>query len=333
MSLFISGHSLTDQPIPDHLEAIANSLRTPLEWNRQYVVGSSIMTRSRGKDPQSGSWSGYRSGSNKNGQGLDVVAELRSPKAVSSGRYDSMLITEQSGVLDSLSRNDTVRYLRNFHDLFISGSPQGTTYFYEPWIGLNDKSDPRRWIAYERAASPIIATRINYSLRAEGRVDRIESLPAGAALADLLNTAIEPQGLPGLTANTARDIVNSFFQDDIHLTEMGSYYIALVTYSISFGRSTVGAWYPKSVTETLAQTLQEKAWKFVSNYDSSNVRWSLEECQEELRSSFIGIYWTYDYYRWMSSLVRSHWQMRNEAAGNPFRYKPESDKDYWLPAP
>lgn len=350
MNLFISGHSLTDQPIPDHLEAIADSLRTSLAWNRQYVVGSSIMARSRGKDLQSAIWSGYRSGFNKSGQGLDVVAELRNPQTIKGAKYDVLLITEQHGLLDTLSWNDTVRYLRHFHDRLIDGNPQGSTYFYESWISLNDKNDPRRWIAYERAASPIwqcIATRINSSLALEGRADRIMSLPAGLALASLIETAISPQGIPGISLSTVRETVDSFIKDDVHLTELGSYYIALVSYSFTFGRSATGAWHPSSVSEIQTQALQRKAWEFISNYSNTNVPLTLQECQTELRASFIGTYWTYvrdtywlrdsnlslAYLRWLRSLVRSHWQMRNGAAENPFRYKPESDKDYWLPAP
>ena len=47
--IFISGHSLVDQPLPDNLESIAKSLGTAIQWNRQYMVGSSIRDRVQGR--------------------------------------------------------------------------------------------------------------------------------------------------------------------------------------------------------------------------------------------------------------------------------------------
>jgi len=155
--VFISGHSLTDQPLPSDLAAIAASLGHPLQWNRQYMVGSSIRARVRGAKAPPGEtgWSGYHQGSNRDSENMDVLAELRQPRTVTGGPYDVLLITEEHGLLGTMVWNDTVRYLRHYHDRFIDANPAGRTLFYESWLGLDDKNDPRRWIAYERAASPI----------------------------------------------------------------------------------------------------------------------------------------------------------------------------------
>jgi hypothetical protein len=350
MRLFISGHSLMEQPIPDQLEAIAKSLGTPLEWNRQSIGGSSILTRSRGNNPRNATWSGYQNGFNRSGQGLNIVSELRNPKTVSKGHYDALLITEQHGLLDSLTWNDTVRYLRHYHDLLIDGSPQAKTYFYEPWLGLNDKGTPYRWIAYERAASPIwqcIATRINMSLKIEGRSDRIFSLPAGAALAELIDRATRPGGLSGITLGNVHKTVTSLIKDDVHLTELGSYYVALVSYSITYGRSTYGAWRPASVSITQANALQQTASDFVTRYSAVNTPLTLEECKKELRTSFIGMYWSYvrdvewpsernvisAYIRWVRYVLKWHWRIRVNSTHNPFHFDPKSDHTFWLPKP
>ena len=272
--LFISGHSLVDQPLPDYVEAIGKSLKTPLQWNRHYQVGSSIAARSRGKQSAHGAWDGYRTGANRTGEGLDVVAELRRPGTVSGEHYDALLITEQHGLLGSLTWHDTVRYLRHYHERLIEGSPQAKTYFFEPWLSINDKSDPRRWIAYERAASPIwqcIATRVNVSLQAEGRADRISSVPAGAALAHLVDLATRPSGLPTITLGSVRATVDSLVADDVHLTQLGTYYSALVNYSVLYGKSPVGAWHPQSVSAAQAAALQTVAWEFVTDYLRTNV--------------------------------------------------------------
>jgi len=350
LRLFISGHSLTDQPLPNQMEAIASSLGTPLEWNRHYIVGSSIATRSRGRDLNDQTWSGYRDGFNRSEGRLDVASELRNPKTVTGGIYDVLIITEQNGLLDSLTFNDTVRYLRHYHDLFIQGNSQGKTYFFEPWIGLNDKSNPRRWIDFERAASPIwqcIATRINISLNAEGRRDRVYSLPAGAALADLIETATSARGLPSITLGNIGETVGSIVKDDVHLTELGSYFVALVSHSFTHGRSPYGAWHPKNVSEIQAKALQQKAWDFYSNYLTTNAPLTLDECQKKLRVSFISVYWTYvrdvfwplernsvsAYFRWLRYLLKWHWQIRHQSRDNPFHFDPVTDKTYWFPGP
>jgi hypothetical protein len=294
MRLFISGHSLTDQPIPDQLAAIANSLGTTIDWNRQYIAGSSILMRSKGSDTGSSDWSGYRTGLHRNAAEGNPVSELRDPRTILGSYYDALIITEQNGVLSSLTWQNTVRYLRHYHDRLIEGNPLATTYFYESWLGLNDKSDPRRWIAYERMASPIwqcIATRINLSLNVEGRADRIASLPAGAALAELIELAITAPGVPGITLGNSRDSVGSIIKDDVHLTELGSYYIALVSYSTISGKAPWKAWHPTTVTELQANSLQRIAWDFVSKYSSTNTPLTLDECRNVLRSSFLGVYW------------------------------------------
>ncbi|HEY8945160.1 MAG TPA: hypothetical protein VIM73_12905, partial [Polyangiaceae bacterium] len=265
--IFITGHSLVDQPLPDFLARIGSSAGTPIEWNRQYVEGSAILRRARGKDPAAQDFPGYREGLDREGKKLDVVSELRNPQTV-RGAYDVLLITEQHGMLETLLRNETVRYLRHYHDLFIAGNPQGTSYFYESWLDINDKSDPRRWIAYERAASPVwqcMATRVNVSLSAEGRADRIVSLPAGAALAELVARSTGGPKLDGITLQSDSETVSSLIEDRVHLTPLGAYYISLVTYSSIFQRPPLGAWAPDGVTPVQAKSLQETAWNFISD--------------------------------------------------------------------
>jgi hypothetical protein len=349
-SLFISGHSLIDQPIPDYLAEIAQSLGTPLQWNRQYVVGSSIAVRTRGRDLNAMGWQGYRSGYNREGEGLDVIEELRRPKTVLSNRYDALVITEQHALLGSLTWNDTVRYLRHYHERLIEGNPQATTYFYESWAALDDKSNPQRWIAYERAASPIwqcIATRVNVSLAAEGRPDRILSLPAGLAMAELIERATQAEDLPGITRSSTRETVDGIILDNVHNTQLGKYYAALVTYAFVYRRSPESAWYPKTVNAIQAKTLQRLAWNFFSNYSKTNVPLSLEQCRTNMQESFINLYWSHTldtywkkelgtaraYLRWMRYMLKWQLLIRRNNIENPFYFDPAEDHRYWLPSP
>ena len=347
--IFISGHSLTQQPMPDCLCAIAHSLNTTVEWNRQYIEGSSIRQRTRGLEPNAAGWPGYSEGLNREGAGMNVLDELRRPRTITAPRYDTLVITEINDLLTTLLANDTVRHLRHFHDRIIAANPAGTTYFYAPWMHLIDKNDPRRWIAYERAASPLwqgVVTRINLSLAAEGRADRIGFLPASAALAQLVERATQGVGLAGVSGAGVRATVDSIVADQVHLTPLGSYYMALVTYAHVFGRSPVGAWAPEGMGITQAVSLQKLAWDCALDHHSHNRPWDLERCRAELLGSFIGLYGRYvrdlnrqqlpvwrAYVRWVRHTMQWRGRFAQANLANPFHHDAAQEAGYWLPPP
>jgi len=280
---------------------------------------------------------------------MSVLDELRQPRTIAGGRYDTLVITEVHDMLTALLAYDTVRYLRHFHDRFIDANPAGTTYFYEPWLSLDDKGDPRRWIAYERAASPLwqgVVTRINLSLAAEGRADRIVSLPAGAALAQLVERATQGPGLAGVSGASVRETVDSLVADHVHLTPLGSYYVALVTYALVFRRSPAGAWSPEGTGITQAASLQQLAWDCVLDYHANNRPWDLQRCRTELQGSFIGRYGRYmrdmhgpqlptwrAYVRWIRHTMQWRRRFRQANVDNPFHHEPAAEAGYWFPPP
>lgn len=348
--ILISGHSLTEAPMPHYLAAVAESLGTPALWNQQNLPGSSLQQRTRG-DGAANAWVGYRSGNNREGQGLDLLNELRAPRTLDRTRepYDVLVVTEIDALLDFVVGYDTVRYLRHFHDRFIEGNRRGTTYLYEAWLGVSDKDDPRRWIAYERAASPAwrcVATRINRSLAHEGRSDRVDSIPAGAALASLVERATSGEGLPGLAAPTTRGTIDRLFTDDVHLTPLGMYYVALVTYATIYRRSPVGGWAPAHVTPEQAGSLQDTAWRFVAPYLRDQRPQSLEACRDHVRHSFLGTYLSYQrdtawrargtafaYALWAKHHIGWRHLLGTRSTANPLYFDPAQDRAYWFPPP
>lgn len=347
-NVFYSGHSLLDQPLPDYVQKIAESLNIPNQWNRQYLVGSSIQLRTQGVGPSAPGWRGYREGYNRDGEGLNIIAELRSPKTI-DGIYDVLVITEEHTMLDTLIQSNTIRLLRHYHEQFVVGNPAGTTYFYEPWFNVDEKADPRRWIAYERAASPIwqcMATRINVALEREGRSDRIVSLPAGLALAALVERATQDAGLLSITRGTVLETVDSLVGDNVHLRPLGVYYVSLVTYASIFKKTPKGAWYPDGVTREQAHTLQDFAWGFVSRYYENYRPLSLEQCRDRLSTDEgIAPLWLFireAYWRKEMGALRSYVRYRRRvgaskqlftarSAENPFYFEPSADAAYWYP--
>lgn len=289
--IFVSSHSLINEPIPSDLAAIAAHFGFKVSWNRQYLEGSSIKQRSRGDAEGGAPWVGYAKGFNYKNAPADVLAEFRRPTHHPDQPYDTLLITEQHGVLSSLIWQDTARHLRDFHDRFIAYNPDGVTYFYESWLSLDSKSDPRRWIAYERAAAPVwrcVVAQINATIAAEGRRDRIVSLPAALALAGLIERATQGGGVPGITRESVHATVGSIVEDQVHLTRLGNYYMALVTFAYMFPQSPRGAWYPAEITPQQAVVLQEIAASITAEPLPPSM--SIEDCRSYVRSSFM---WTY----------------------------------------
>ena len=280
-SIFISGHSLTNEPLPSDLAAIAAGFGIPLSWNRQYLEGSTIQARSgTGKK-----------GVDRANQPIDATAEIERPAQHATQPYDVLLITEQHSILGTLVWNDTAQNLSDFHDRFIRSNPNGVTFFFEPWLSLDDKSNPANWIAYERAAAPVwscVVEGINEATAAKGRHDRMRSLPASLALAYLIERATQGEGIPAITQPDASATLDTLLTDDVHLTRLGSYYMALVVFAYTFNQSPQGAWHPADVSPEQAKALQQTVADFAAQPPSPVL--SLADCRAYVRRSFM---WTY----------------------------------------
>lgn len=293
--IFISGHSLLADPIPADLAAIASSKGRELKWKQQYIEGSSIKRRSFGDGAAGQEWSGYKKGLGRSGKQNDILEEWHRPENHPDKPYDALLITEQHSILISLVWNETPRYLRDFHDRFIARNANGVTFFYEPWLSIDNKNDPRGWISYERAADPVwrcVVERTNVAIAADGRRDRIKFIPAALALAELVERAIQPRGLAEISRENVRATLDSLVVDDVHLTRLGKYYIALVTFAFMFGESPQGAWHPSDVTPEQAATLQDVAGTFAAQKQPAGM--TLDDCRSYVRRSFLWKYLRYE---------------------------------------
>lgn len=339
--VFVSGHSLTDRPLPDYLERIGASLGAPIAWNRQSLGGSAIKWRARGRDQETG-WAGFSRGDNRDGQGMNVVEELRVRP------YDVLLITEQHGLVDSFVGHQTVRYLRQYHELMIAGNPRGRTFFYEPWLGIPGKVEVQRWIDYERMASPLwqcAVTRINASLAAEGRDDRLTNLPAGLALAELVERATRPGGLPGISGLAPGATIDRLFEDNVHYRPLAAYYLALVSFGFIFELPLAGAWAPPGVAPEQAASLQRVAAEFVAAYRATNRPLSPRHCQAALKGPFLDVYFAHmrddhwatrpgnawrNEWRRIKGMLRTRWYLRSN---DPLAWDVVADRSYWLPPP
>ncbi len=249
--LFYSGHSLLDEPLPRDVAAIAASLGTPLaHWQHHTQAGSSMRDRAASLPPLAG--------------------------------HDTLIVTEQHTLIGNVVWNDSVGELRRLHERFVAANPQGRTWFYASWLNLDHSADPRRWIAYERAASPLWACVA--TLAAAGRGHRIEFLPAAALLAGLVERVLRGE-VAGLG-------VAALLRDDVHLSALGSYFMSLAVYATLFERSPVGAAVPDGLDTSAARALQSAAWNLVQQERAQRETLSPDACRERLRR-FVAPYAAY----------------------------------------
>jgi hypothetical protein len=321
--VFVSGHSLTDDPLAELVGEVARSLDADYGYNQQIGIGSPIRVRTRGPDASATDWPGYSRGKNRSGSNMDVVAELREPRTLGDGeRYDTLLITERHDLLGVVEYEDTVAYLRHFHDRLIEGNPRGRTLFFHSWWEL-DRSAPEAWIAYEKKALTAwdcVTSKVNLTLEAEGRADRVTSLPAAGALVALVERVLAGE-VRGLDEGSPRERLDGIFRDDVHLRPLGVYYMALVVYAAVYGQSPVGAATAEDVSEETAADLQRIAGDYVrENFGrpGAGAR-SMPSCRALVSEELCGPYWTL--HGRPGNATRCRRVFADEAApGNPFRW-------------
>jgi hypothetical protein len=325
--VMISGHSLTDDPLGSYMASIAQSMSTSMAWNQQIVIGSPIRARTRGNNISDDSFAGYKSGKNRDGAtGLDVASEL------SNQRYDALVLAERHDLVNVLMWEDTVRYTRHFHERMVAGNNRANTYLYHAWLDVSNKDDPSAWIAHERAAAPAwqcVAARVNVSLAGSARSDRVAYLPAGLALANLVEQATRG-GVAGISGGGTRQTMDRLFSDNVHMTPTGAYYMALVTYASVYRRSPVGAWAPAGVTAEQARSLQQVAWQSVADHYNGASTPSMSQCQAVMREQYCSAFDAYKGGGTASNCI-SRFSAQNQ--DNPFYYNASTDAAYWFPAP
>ncbi len=262
-----SGHSLMDNPLPDHVERIAGGRGADLRWNQQNVIGSPLRVRTKGSSPGSPGWPGYSTGKNRDGSGMNVPAEILAPQTLGAGdRYDTLVVTERHDLLGCVKWENTVGYARHYHDRLVAGNAAARTYLYDSWLTM-DMDNPAPWVDYEKKALyawECVATKVNDTLAVNGQPRRVATLPAGAALVALVERLLA-DAVPGITG-TPRQRLAAVFTDGVHLTSLGSYYVAAVTYASVFRDSPVGAPGPDAANAATVAALQELARDYVRAY-------------------------------------------------------------------
>lgn len=270
--VFFIGHSLVNHEMPAMVAGLAQSMGLDFDYQTQVINGA----------PLRWNWDNAASGEGRQSRVGNARAELP------SGRFDVVVMTE--GIpLDA----DTVRAGGNFFRLAVESNPQTRVFMYETWHSLVWEDIYDVYNRYEPDAALHIPGRNQYDWRAllddmrpawERRVDginaehaagpRMAMIPAGLALATLVDE-IEAGRVPGIRSR--RDL----FTDDIHLSDLGNYFVALVQFATIFRRSPVGLptnlqdqWGRafRAPTAEQAAIFQRIVWEHVSRDPRAGVR-------------------------------------------------------------
>ncbi len=328
--VFATGHSLTDNPLLDWVEDLADAAALSNEWNQQIVNGSPLRPRTAGDDPADFvHFPGYSTGRNRVDEGMSVIAEFLTPQTV-AGPYDVCFIAEGHKLLSKTRYEDAVRHLRHFHDRFIDGNPSGRSFYYNSWDEVVDPTNLTGWIAFNRAeatAWQCLADRVNYSLSFEGRSDRVLNFPAGAALAEMLEAAIAGD-VPGISGTQA-EIAALVFTDTVHLEPPGVFFMAACVYAATYRRSPAGLWRPDGLAEATADALTAIAWEYIQGYYTSYDRMTLAELRAYMTGTFCAASNSYtelpmaDCAAWLAGTTYD----------NPLYFDAATDADYWFAPP
>lgn len=264
---FYSGHSLSEG-VPEIVEQIARSLGHRLNFEVQVLGYSLLRQRTKGENHSASEWPGYHAGHNRKGAGLNVAEELRRPQRLATGdKYDVLVVTERHDLPAVARKERTAFYLADMAKHLLAGNPDAGVLLYHTWLHI-DPDAPWPWIDYERAVSPMwecVASRANLDLPLRGESPLVRVLPGGIALAELV-AALWEDKVPGVAASAAGARVRFLFSDNVHLSDIGRYYIALVHYAVLFGRSPEGAAIPVAIAPEAGRYMQTLAWQFASSY-------------------------------------------------------------------
>ena len=259
LRLIQSGHSLTD-PILEPLQAMIRAAG----FRGQTVARSTVPG-----SPMDWRWN------NAPGYGLPDARH-----AIAD--FDVLVLTERVSVHVTIQwHNSLDQALTWFNHAWTEGNggKGAETILYATWVGIdsgpdaaNPYNDPQGFIPFrermdlEMEGWQSILDHVNANRVAGSPPMRM--IPGPLLMAELYD-AIERGEVPGIT-----DIAE-LFSDDIHLNDLGAYYIALAHYAVIYNRDPRGLpnrlGMATSPSRELAAWMQDTVWRVVSSYDGSGV--------------------------------------------------------------
>ncbi len=265
---FYVGHSLVNFDMPAMVNGLALSASKTTSYGQQIINGSPLQ---------------YNYDNASTAQGTSFF------NAFPNGNYNKLIITEAIPLQNHLSYSNTNVVANNFYTYAKNNNNNNPIkfYIYETWNCINsgipqptntngcdyDNSQNSTLLWYPRlqADFSLWTGIVNYVRTQNPSDSQIWMIPAGQAFYNL-TTMINAGSVPGITN------VNQLFQDDIHLNNMGNYFIACVMYACIFEESPQGLttslnnqWtvpFTNMPTTAQATIMQQVAWNTVTTLSS-----------------------------------------------------------------
>lgn len=256
LTVFHLGHSLVGSDMPHMLAQLAGDGH---RWNSQLGSGTSLKQHWEPGEPI-----------------LDFDLVNHPPnyrdarKALGSGDYDAVVLTEMVELHDAIRYHGSVKYLRRWGDLAREANPDTRLYMYETWHWLDD---PAGWLQrIDTDLEPLWLGKLLGSDTRRNPKRPVYLIPAGQAMAAVARAA-EAGQVDGLTKRQQLFALEpSGKQDKIHFSDLGGYVVALTHYAVLYHRSPAGLPHQlmradstaaNAFTPTAARQVQDIVWQVV----------------------------------------------------------------------
>lgn len=253
--LFV-GHSLVGPDLPPLVEGGLRQMQQPASVAAQIINGAPLRF---------------------NLQNSSAAVGVDARKELAKGETRVLILTEAIPLAEHLKWNDTPGAIAAFAEMAKTANPDTRVFLYETWHSR--RSGPGTVIEGDPGASQPWRDRLTADLplwegavrEAAAQGANVALLPAGQAMARL-SDAVAAGQVPGITS------MDAFFSDDIHLSDKGLYFVALVHLAAITGASPEGlpalmtrSWKSREamIPDNLAPVLQRIAWEAVSGYSAA----------------------------------------------------------------
>lgn len=241
------GHSLVGRDMPAMLAQLAGH-----EYALQLGWGAPLKSHFLGRDEIAGFDT-----ENATPQYRDAH------EAMKSGEYGALVMTEMVSLRDAILYMESIPYAAKWAAEAVAGNPEIEIFLYETWHGLTDQPD---WLERLPGDLQEMWSQILWSA-ARGAGRPVWLIPAGQVMASLV---AEAEGNGGIAELKQRQ---DLFSDNIHLSDLGLYVVALTHYAVIYGKSPVGLPHQlmradgtplRAPSPELAARMQEIVWEVVT---------------------------------------------------------------------
>ncbi|PIE23954.1 MAG: hypothetical protein CSA62_05710 [Planctomycetota bacterium] len=259
LSVYHLGHSLVGRLMPAMLEQLAG------EGHRYRMqLGHGATLKGHWEHPQP-PLRGFETENDS-----DKYRDAK--EAIDSKDYDVLVLTEMVELKDAIKYHDSPEYLARLAARARAAQPNIRLYLYETWHS-NDQADFRQRLDQDLAE--LWEGKLLFGALARDPKRRpIYLIPGGQVVAAVARRIDAEGGLPGLAK------IEGLFRDNIHLSDLGCYLIALTHYAVIYQHNPLGLPHQlkkpdgtaaAAPPEALAKIMQEIVWQVVTSLPETGV--------------------------------------------------------------